>query len=97
MEPRKPTEKEKEELFAYLISEEGFGLGMVTEEEVKEMFAEWMNTAPAAVFAISSGYAEKVLVILPKDAPLSPGVVEVYIWHEGKITRMRNEEDKQRS
>ena len=95
MEPRKPTDEEKKELLEYLVSG-GYGMGMVTEEEVKEGFKNWVNTAPFAVFDSYQtdypGYKGKVLVILPTYS-LYPEIVEVYIWVDGKITRIRNEKE----
>ena len=95
MNPRKPTEEEKKELFEYLVSE-GFGMGTVTEEATESVFNAWMNTAALAVFdnyqTDYPGYKGKVLVILPTYT-LYPEIVELYVWHEGKITRVRNEEE----
>ena len=38
------------------------------------------------------GYHGKVLVVLP-IYDLYPEIVEIYVWHDGKITRVRNEEE----
>ncbi len=38
------------------------------------------------------GYEGKVLIILPTH-DLYPEIVEIYVWDEGKITRIRNEEE----
>ena len=98
MNPRKPTEDEKKELLGYLVSE-GYGMGMVTEEEVESVFSAWINTAPLAVFDTYQtdypGYTGKVLVILP-TYDLYPEIIELYVWHDGKITRVRNEEEMSR-
>jgi hypothetical protein len=95
MNPRKPTEEEKKELLEYLVSE-GFGMGTVTEEQTEGVFNTWMDTAPLAMFdnyqTDYPGYIGKVLVILPTN-DLYPEIVEIYVWHEGKITRVRNEEE----
>ena len=93
MNPRKPTEEEKQELFAYLIAEECFGMGMVTDEEVRDTFHEWINSAPVAVFDTYAEYEGKVLVTLPMDGLPYPEDIEVYRWHDGKITKMSNKKE----
>ena len=96
MNPRKPTEEEKKELLEYLISEEGYGMGMVIREEVESVLSTWINSDPLAVFdnyqTDYPGYTGKVLVILP-TYDLYPEIVEIYVWDDGKITRVRNEEE----
>ena|SRR5258708_25349697 len=95
MNPRKLTKEEKKELLEYLVSE-GYGMGTGTEDPVLGDLTTWIDAAPLAVFdnyqTDYPGYEGKVLVILP-TYDLHPEVVEIYVWDEGKITRIRNEED----
>ncbi len=95
MNPRKPTEEEKKELIGYLISE-GYGMGTVSDEAVESGFRTWINAAAIAVFddyqTDYPGYHGKVFVILPTYT-LHPNIVELYVWENGKMTRIRNEEE----
>jgi hypothetical protein len=95
MNPRKPTKEEKEALLDYLISSEAYDLGMVAEE-VKSVFNNWMENAPVVVFdnyaTESPGYKGKVLVLLPIN-DIYPEIVEIYVWHNGNITRIKDRDD----
>jgi len=98
MNPRKLTKEEKKEFLEYLVSE-GYGMGTVTEEKIHGDLNAWLDTAPLAVFdkyqTEYPGYEGKVLVILP-TYDLYPEIVEIYVWHDGKITRVKDEEEMDR-
>ena len=87
MNPRKPTEEEKQQLLKYLQS--------TTQADLNETI-DMFDTLHIAVFddykTEYPGYDGKVLVLLP-TYDLYPEIVELYVWHEGKITRVRNEEE----
>ncbi len=89
MNPRIPTVEEKRQLIEYLNAN-GHDL---TEDEFHNlyvymtMFDDYQTDYP--------GYHGKVLIVLPTYT-LYPEIVEVYLWDEGKITRVRNEEEIKR-
>ena len=89
MTPRIPTLEEKKELLEYLISEEGYGMGTVSEEQVESHFNTWMDTAPIAVFdhfrTDSQGYEGKLMVVV---ANYHTYHTDVYIWPDNKIQKV---------
>ena len=86
MNPRKPTQEEINELVEYLADK--------TNEYVE--FEERLNTQYIVVFdkyqTDYPGYKGRVLLMLP-TYDLFPEIIDLYVWHEGKITRVRNEEE----
>ena len=93
MQPRKPNKQERKELFEYYVSTTQYAANEF------EDFNESMDTLPFVVFdeyrTEYPGYAGKVLILVP-TYDLYPQIVEVYIWHKGKIVRIENEEGTRR-
>ena len=87
MNPRKPTREEKEQLLKYFQA-----TGQSYENETIDQFDKWFIAVFDNYQTEYPGYDGKVLVILP-TYDLYPEIVELYVWHEGKITRVRNEEE----
>jgi hypothetical protein len=87
MNPRKPTEEEKQQLITYFQEN-----GLIYEPETIETFDTWYIAVFDDYQFDYPGYHDKVLVILPTHY-IYPEIVEIYVWHEGKITRVMNEED----
>ena len=87
MNPRKPTEDEKHQLLKYFQANRQSDLN-----ETIDQFDTWYIAVFDDYQTEYPGYDDKVLVILP-TYDLYPEIVEIYVWHEGKITRVRNEEE----
>jgi hypothetical protein len=94
MQPRKPTKQEEKELFEYFVM-----TGIEGIESI-EQFYEWIDNSPLAVFdnyrTDYPEYAGKVLVMLP-TYDLYPEIVDIYVWQEGKITKVTNKEEMEQS
>lgn len=84
MEPRKPTQEEKEQLVEYMWIESY----VAPTQEEKEQQREFVEGAAIAVFDSympdSPGYVGKVMVVI---WPGGVSLVEVFIWEDGKIVR----------
>ena len=89
MNTRKPTREEKEQLLKYFQAN-----GQSDWNETIDQFDTWYIAVFDDYLTEYPGYEGKgkVLVILP-TYDLYPEIVEIYVWHEGKITRIRNEEE----
>jgi len=87
MNPRQPTHEEKEQLLKYFKAN-----GQSYENETIDQFDTWYIAVFDDYQTEYPGYDGKVLVILP-TYDLYPEIVEIYVWDEGKITRVRNEEE----
>jgi len=87
MNPRKPTHEEKEQLIKYFQAN-----GQSYENETRDTFDTWYIAVFDDYQTNYPGYEGKVLVVLPTHY-LYPEIVEIYVWDEGKITRIRNEEE----
>ncbi len=76
MNPRKPTEKEKQELVEFLLSK-----GYENAENERENIVGYVENAAIAVFddyiTSSPGYSGKLMVVV-YDA--DPNQTETYIW-----------------
>src|SRR6266567_7768141 len=89
MNPRKPTQQEKQELVNYVAKQQH---DLPTEADLAEAREEaegWLENAAVSVFdhyiTDSPGYAGKVLVVV---WPASPSVTETYIWRDGHIANV---------
>ncbi len=85
MNPRKPTQGEKEQFIQYLHAN-GYD---------SEYIDKWYMAVFDTYQTDYPGYSGKVLLVLP-TYDLYPSIVEIYVWDEGKITRVRNEEGMKR-
>ena len=88
MNPRKPTEAEKEELIAY-NTKRSYKNPTEADKEDEQGFVE---NAAIAVFdhyiTDSPGYSGKVMVVVWGG---SPGLTETYIWNREEIELCENE------
>ncbi len=89
MNPRQPTEDEKQALVAYVAN---LKYKQPTEDEKKEAELEakgWLENAAVSVFdnyiTDSPGYAGKLLLVV---WPASPAATETYIWRDGHIVQV---------
>ena len=87
MNPRQPTQEEKEQLLKYFQAN-----GQSYKNETIDQFDTWYIAVFDDYQTEYPGYDGKVLVVLP-TYDLYPEIVEIYVWDEGKITRIRNEEE----
>ncbi len=91
MNPRKPTEEEKDKLVHYLW------LHSYQDplEEDKQEQHDFVERAAIVVFdhyiTDCPGYAGKVMVVI---WPAGPGYVEVFTWDNGQIERCPIEQDQ---
>ncbi len=88
MNPRKPTEEEKEQLVQYLWLENYID----PTEEDKVQQREFVDRAAIAVFdhytTDSPGYSGKVMVVV---WPGSPGMTQTFTWNREEIGLCENE------
>ena len=83
MNPRKPTEEEKEQLIQYLFEQEN--TANPTEED-REDKAGMIENAAIAVFdgyiTDGPGYSGRVMVVVWSGGP---DITETFVWREGKL------------
>ena len=80
MEPRKPTQKEKDQFIKYLKANDYGDLSEAIDSCYMAVFDKYQTDYP--------GYVGRLLVIV---ATHNPCVTEVYIWPDGNITRVTEE------
>lgn len=89
MNPRKPTQQEKQELIEHVAKR---AYNQPTEAEIVEAREEvegWLESAAVSVFdsyiTDSPGYAGKILIVVWSA---DPSMTETYIWHDGQIANV---------
>ena len=84
MNPRKPTQEEKDQLIQYLWQHNDVDPTDADREEAQD----FVENAAIAVFddyqTDSPGYVGKVMVVVWSGGP---GITEVFVWREGKIAQ----------
>lgn len=84
MNPRKPTQEEKDQLIQYLWQNNYFD----PTDEDKEWERDFVENAAIAVFdhyqTDSPGYVGKVMVVVWSAGP---GMIEVFVWRKGMLAR----------
>jgi hypothetical protein len=81
--PRLPTSSEIEELKEYLL--DGFGLGILGEDQPKKQTQDYLEQSAMAVFdngqLLRDGYGSKVMTVI---YPNEVGYYEVFTWDESQ-------------
>ena len=84
MNPRKPTQEEKDQLIQYLWQNNYFD----PTDADREQERDFVENAAIAVFdhyqTDSPGYVGKVMIVV---WPAGPDTIEVFVWRKGKLAR----------